>query len=79
MKKSLPDFFIFLLFSLPGFSQLLTWSSNFIQESSTPVVITVDAANRFKESLNIESFTHENAVLIISCLNRNDVAKKAKH
>ena len=43
MKKALPGSFILLFFSFQSFSQLLSWTPDFIQESSTPVVITVDA------------------------------------
>lgn len=43
MKKVLPFTFALLIFCFQSFSQLLSWSPNFIQESSTPVVITVDA------------------------------------
>jgi 1,4-alpha-glucan branching enzyme len=43
MKKALHGSLILLFFSLHGFSQLLSWTPNFIQESSTPVVITMDA------------------------------------
>lgn len=34
---------LLLLFSFTCFSQLLSWSPAFIQESSTPIIITVDA------------------------------------
>ena len=43
MKKTLLGSFILLFFSFQSFSQLLSWSPDFIQESSTPVVITMDA------------------------------------
>ena len=43
MKKALPGFIILIVISFQSFSQLLSWSPNFIQEVSTPVVITVDA------------------------------------
>ncbi|KAA9042087.1 hypothetical protein FW778_08735 [Ginsengibacter hankyongi] len=43
MKKVLLFTFALLLFGFQSFSQLLSWSPGFIQESSTPVVITVDA------------------------------------
>src|SRR5450631_671306 len=43
MKKALSGFIILIVISSQSFSQLLSWSPNFIQEVSTPVVITVDA------------------------------------
>ena len=43
MKKTVLIAFLFFL-SCSTFSQLLSWSPEFIQESSTPVVITVDAS-----------------------------------
>jgi Secretion system C-terminal sorting domain/Carbohydrate-binding module 48 (Isoamylase N-terminal domain) len=43
MKKALPGSLILIFFSLQSFSQLLSWTPNFIQENSDPVVITVDA------------------------------------
>lgn len=33
-----------IVLTLPSFSQLLSWSPNFIQESTTPVTITMDAS-----------------------------------
>ena len=51
MKKALLVSFAFL-FSLQSFSQLLSWTPNFIQESSTPVVITVDATKGNQGLLN---------------------------
>lgn len=51
MKKALLVSFAFL-FSLQSFSQLLSWSPDFIQENSTPVVITMDAAKGNQGLLN---------------------------
>ena len=42
MKKSLLSFFI-ILFSVQSFSQLLSWTPDFAQESTTSFTITVDA------------------------------------
>ena len=42
MKKALLSF-ILVFFSLQGFSQLLSWTPDLIQEISTTVVSTVDA------------------------------------
>jgi len=42
MKKTLLISYA-ILFSLQSFSQLLSWTPGFPQESSSPVVITVDA------------------------------------
>ncbi|MBC7534290.1 MAG: 1,4-alpha-glucan-branching protein, partial [Ferruginibacter sp.] len=33
-----------ILFTLPSFSQLLSWTPNFAQESSSPITITMDAS-----------------------------------
>jgi glycosidase len=52
MKKALPFSFILIFFSLQSFSQLLSWTPDFIQESSTPVVITVDATKGSQGLLN---------------------------
>ena len=43
MKKTILLTFTIFLFCFESFSQLLSWSPSFIQESSTPVVITLDA------------------------------------
>ncbi len=43
MKKIVPFSLLLLFFTLPGFSQLLSWTPDFIQESTTPIVITADA------------------------------------
>lgn len=51
MKKTLLVTILFLI-CFHGFSQLLTWSPDFIQESSTPVVITVDATKGNQGLLN---------------------------
>ena len=42
MRKMILSFFV-LLFSFSSFSQLLSWTPNFAQESSTPFTITLDA------------------------------------
>lgn len=52
MKKALLGSFILIFFSLQSFSQLLSWTPDFIQESSTPVVITVDATKGNQGLLN---------------------------
>ncbi|MGZ4048875.1 MAG: hypothetical protein ACXVNN_05885, partial [Bacteroidia bacterium] len=52
MKKVIPFTFVLLLFYFQSFSQLLSWSPDFIQEASTPVVITVDAAKGNQGLLN---------------------------
>ncbi|MEP6927014.1 MAG: hypothetical protein ABI834_05225, partial [Ginsengibacter sp.] len=52
MKKAIVSSFILVFFCLQSFSQLLTWTPNFIQETSTPVVITVDAAKGNRGLLN---------------------------
>lgn len=51
MKKALLVSFAFL-FSLQSFSQLLSWTPSFPQESSDPVVITVDATKGNQGLLN---------------------------
>lgn len=56
MKKFLLPAVI-VLFSLQSFSQLLTWTPNFPVESSTPVVITVDAAKGNQGLLNYTPVT----------------------
>ena len=43
MKRILLSLLL-LLFIIPSFSQLLTWTPNFAQESTTPFTITVDAS-----------------------------------
>ncbi|MEO8110285.1 MAG: alpha-amylase family glycosyl hydrolase [Ginsengibacter sp.] len=43
MKKIVPFSFLLVFFTFPVFSQLLSWTPDFIQESTTPVVITMDA------------------------------------
>ncbi len=43
MKQAIPFLLLTLFYTFPGFSQLLSWSPDFIRESTTPVVITVDA------------------------------------
>jgi len=50
MKKILLP--VLLLFILKANAQLLTWSPDFIQESSTPVTITMDANFGNKGLLN---------------------------
>jgi 1,4-alpha-glucan branching enzyme len=57
MKKAIPFTFILLLFFSQSFSQLLSWSPNFIQESSTPVVITMDATKGNQGLLNYTPVT----------------------
>lgn len=52
MKKALFFFFIPIFFSFQSFSQLLSWTPDFIQESSTPVVITMDATKGNQGLLN---------------------------
>src|SRR5664279_842440 len=52
MKKALLCSFIPLFFCLQSFSQLLSWTPGFIQEGSTPVVITMDATRGNKGLLN---------------------------
>jgi 1,4-alpha-glucan branching enzyme len=52
MKKALLGSFILIFFSLQSFSQLLSWTPDFIQEGSTPVVITVDATKGNQGLLN---------------------------
>ncbi len=52
MKKIILFIFTLLLFYSPGFCQLLSWSPDFIQESSSPVVITVDATKGNEGLLN---------------------------
>ena len=52
MKKTLPGFIVLLFISFQSFSQLLSWSPNFIQEGSTPVVITMDATKGNQGLLN---------------------------
>jgi 1,4-alpha-glucan branching enzyme len=52
MKKTLLGSFILIFFSLQSFSQLLSWTPDFIQESSTTVVITVDATKGNQGLLN---------------------------
>ncbi len=52
MKKAIPFLLLTLLYTLPGFSQLLSWTPNFIQESTTPIVITVDATKGNQGLLN---------------------------
>src|SRR5688572_33032912 len=52
MKKVLLSSFILLFFSFQSFSQLLSSTPDFPQESSTPVVITVDAAKGNQGLLN---------------------------
>lgn len=44
MKKALLFCVVSVFFVITGFSQLLSWSPDFTQEGSTPVVITVNAA-----------------------------------
>ena len=51
MKKIIP-FSLLVLFTFPGFSQLLSWTPDFIQESTTPVVITMDATKGNQGLLN---------------------------
>jgi 1,4-alpha-glucan branching enzyme len=51
MKKYLL-FFLIVFFSSQSFSQLLSWSPQFPMESSTPVIITVDANYGNKGLLN---------------------------
>src|SRR5664279_2628755 len=52
MKKALLCSFILIYFSVQSFSQLLSWTPNFIQEGSTPVVITMDATKGNQGLLN---------------------------
>ncbi len=56
MNKAILTSFLFL-FSLQSFSQLLSWSPDFIQESSTPVVITMDATKGNQGLLNYTPVT----------------------
>ena len=51
MKKALLVSFSFL-FTFQSFSQLLSWTPDFIREASTPVVITMDATKGNKGLLN---------------------------
>ena len=44
MKRIVLSFLLILFFTIPSFSQLLTWTPNFEQESSTPFTITLDAS-----------------------------------
>ena len=44
-------------FSLPSFSQLLSWTPNFPQESTTPLVITMDATKGNQGLLNYTPVT----------------------
>src|SRR5665811_824038 len=57
MKKTLPGFVVLLFISFQSFSQLLSWSPNFIQENSTPVVITMDATKGNQGLLNYTPVT----------------------
>ncbi len=51
MKKAILFACTLLFISFQSFSQLLSWSPDFIQEASTPVVITMDAT-RGNQGLN---------------------------
>ncbi len=57
MKKALHTSFLLLFFSLKSFSQLLSWSPDFILENSTPVVITMDASKGNQGLLNYTPVT----------------------
>jgi 1,4-alpha-glucan branching enzyme len=52
MKKTLLGILSLMFFSFQTFAQLLSWSPGFIQESSTPVVITLDASKGNQGLLN---------------------------
>ncbi|MBS1743974.1 MAG: T9SS type A sorting domain-containing protein [Bacteroidetes bacterium] len=56
MKKFLLFFGVILLTS-PSFSQLLSWTPNFAQESTTPFVITVDATKGNQGLMNYATTT----------------------
>ena len=55
--KKIYLFFFLILFSFQSFSQLLSWAPDFIQEGSTPVVITMDATKGNQGLLNYAPFT----------------------
>ena len=57
MKKTILFACMLLLICFQSFSQLLSWSPNFIQESSTPVVITMDATKGNEGLLNYTPVT----------------------
>lgn len=57
MKKKLLTFFAFVFTFSQSFSQLLSWTPDFIQESSTPIVITMDANYGNKGLLNYATTT----------------------
>ena len=52
MKKAILFGCILLLITFQSFSQLLSWSPDFIREASTPVVITMDATKGNQGLLN---------------------------
>ncbi|HEY5405832.1 MAG TPA: alpha-amylase family glycosyl hydrolase [Ginsengibacter sp.] len=52
MKKAILFTFVLIFFCFQSFSQLLSWSPDFIQEGSTPVVITMDATKGNQGLLN---------------------------
>ncbi len=56
MKKILLFFGVIFL-SLPSFSQLLSWTPNFAQESTTPFTITMDATKGNQGLLNYATTT----------------------
>src|SRR6187402_1161933 len=56
MKKTLLFLGVILL-SFPSFSQLLSWTPNFGQESTTPFTITVDATKGNQGLMNYATTT----------------------
>ena len=73
MKKALLSSFISILFSLQSFSQLLSWAPDFIQESSDPVVITVDASKGnhglFNYNAPADVYVHTGVITSLSTSN----------
>jgi 1,4-alpha-glucan branching enzyme len=66
-------FTIAILISFQSYSQLLTWSPDFIDDNSTPVVITVDAAKGNHGLLNYNStsdvYVHTGVITNLSSSN----------